>query len=157
MQSKRVGRPSLDEYFLRIADVVSLRSTCLRHQVGAIAVRNKHILSTGYNGAPSSLEDCLELGCLREDLEIPSGERTEICRAIHAEQNVIIQAALHGVSLENSIIYCTHSPCILCTKVLINTRISRYVYSLDYLDSSYQNLFQKAGISYEKITIKKEI
>ena len=157
MQSKRVGRPSLDEYFLRIADVVSLRSTCLRHQVGAIAVRNKHILSTGYNGAPSSLEDCLELGCLREDLEIPSGERTEICRAIHAEQNVIIQAALHGVSLENSIVYCTHSPCILCTKVLINTGISRYVYSLDYLDSSYQNLFQKAGISYEKITIKKEI
>ena len=151
---QKKGRPSLDEYFLRIADVVSLRSTCLRHQVGAIAVRNKHILSTGYNGAPSGLEDCLELDCLREDLGIPSGERTETCRAIHAEQNVIIQAALHGVSLENSIIYCTHSPCILCTKVLINTRISRYVYSLDYLDSSYQNLFQIAGISYGKIDLE---
>ena len=111
-------RPDIDEYFLKIASVVAERSTCRRHHVGAVAVRNKRILATGYNGAPSGLKDCLELGCLRDELNIPSGTRQEICRGIHAEQNVIIQAGLHGVSLEGSTIYATHTPCVLCAKML---------------------------------------
>jgi len=103
-------RPDWDEYFLKVVSVVAERSTCRRHNMGAIAVRDKHILSTGYNGAPAGLKDCLELGCLRDELGIASGTRQEICRAIHAEQNVIIQAALHGVSIEGATIYCTHTP-----------------------------------------------
>jgi dCMP deaminase len=103
---EKVTRPAVDEYFLKIASVVAERSTCRRHHVGAVAVKNKHILATGYNGAASGLKDCLELGCLRDELKIPSGERHEVCRGIHAEQNVIVQASLHGVSLEGSTIYC---------------------------------------------------
>ena len=105
-----IARPDWDEYFLKVVSVVAERSTCRRHNMGAIAVRDKHILSTGYNGAPAGLKDCLELGCLRDELGIASGTRQEICRAIHAEQNVIIQAALHGVSIEGATIYCTHTP-----------------------------------------------
>ena len=107
-------RPTADEYFLKIASVVAERSTCLRHHMGAVAVKDKHILTTGYNGAPAGVKDCLELGCLRNEKNIPSGQRTEICRAIHAEQNAIIQAAVHGVRLEGCTIYCTHTPCVLC-------------------------------------------
>src|SRR3989337_198341 len=105
-----LSRPSIDEYFLKIASVVAERATCRRHHVGAVAVKDKHILSTGYNGAPAGLKDCMELGCLRDELGIASGTRHEICRGIHAEQNVIIQAALHGVSIEGATIYCTHTP-----------------------------------------------
>ncbi|MDP2718447.1 MAG: cytidine/deoxycytidylate deaminase family protein [Dehalococcoidia bacterium] len=139
-------RPSRDEYFLKIASVVAERSTCLRHHVGAVAVKNLHILTTGYNGAPSGLPDCLELGCLREELGIPSGTRHEICRAIHAEQNVIVQAALHGVSLEGATIYCTHTPCVLCAKMLVNSRISRFVSFGRYNDDSFEELFKNSGI-----------
>ncbi|MBI4333966.1 MAG: dCMP deaminase family protein [Chloroflexi bacterium] len=139
-------RPGLDEYFLKIACVVAERSTCRRHNVGALAVRDKHILTTGYNGAPAGLKDCLELGCLREELGIPSGTRHEICRAIHAEQNVIIQAALHGVNLEGATIYCTHTPCNLCAKMLVNARIKRFVSFGKYNDISFQDLFREAGI-----------
>ena len=110
-------RPDIDEYFLKVAAVVAERSTCRRHHVGAVAVADKHILATGYNGAPAGLADCLELGCLRDEQGIPSGTRHEICRAIHAEQNVIIQAALHGVSIGGATVYCTHTPCILCAKM----------------------------------------
>jgi len=117
--------------------------------MGAIAVRDKHILSTGYNGAAAGLKDCLELGCLREEQGIPSGTRQEICRAIHAEQNVIIQAALHGVSLEGSTIYCTHTPCILCAKMLVNARIKRFVSFREYSDNSFTDLFKEAGIEYD--------
>src|SRR3989339_1624501 len=126
-KSLAYSRPSWDEYFLKLALLVAERSTCLRHHVGAVLVRERRILSTGYNGAPSGLKDCLELGCLRDELGIPSGERHEICRGIHAEQNVIIQAALHGVSLEGATIYCTHTPCNLCAKMLVNARIKRFV------------------------------
>ena len=140
------GRLSIDEYFLKIASVVAERSTCLRHHIGAVSVRNKHILTTGYNGAPAGLKDCLELGCLRDANNIPSGERHEICRAIHAEQNAIIQAALHGISLEGSTIYCTHTPCILCAKMLINARIKRYVSFGKYSDDRFIELFREAGI-----------
>ncbi len=139
-------RPGPDEYFLKIARVVAERSTCRRHHVGALAVRDKHILTTGYNGAPAGLKDCLELGCLRDELGIPSGTRHEICRAIHAEQNVIVQAALHGVSLEGATIYCTHSPCNLCAKMLVNARIKRFVSYAKYNDNSFVELFREAGI-----------
>ncbi len=144
-----MARPELDEYFLKIASVVGERSTCRRHHMGAIAVRDKHILSTGYNGAAAGLKDCLELGCLRDELGIPSGERHEICRAIHAEQNVIIQAALHGVSLEGATIYCTHTPCVLCAKMMVNARIKRVVNFREYSDDSFIEMFEEAGIEYD--------
>jgi dCMP deaminase len=142
-------RPEIDEYFLKIASVVAERSTCRRHHIGAIAVRDKHILTTGYSGAPAGAIDCLELGCLRDELGIPSGTRTEICRAIHAEQNVIIQAGLHGVSLEGSTVYCTHTPCVLCAKMLVNARIARFVSFRKYDDDQFLKLFKEAGIKFE--------
>jgi len=142
-------RPDSDEYFLKIASVVAERSTCRRHHVGAVAVRNKHILTTGYNGAPAGFKDCLELGCLRDEMKIPSGTRHEICRAIHAEQNVIIQAALHGVSLEGSTIYCTHTPCVLCAKMLVNARIKRFVSFGKYEDNAFIDLFKEADIGVD--------
>jgi len=142
-------RLDFDEYCLKIASVVAERSTCRRHHVGALAVRDKHILATGYNGAPAGLTDCLELGCLRDELRIPSGERHEICRAIHAEQNVIIQASLHGVSIEGATIYCTHTPCRLCAKMLVNARIKRFVSFRKYQDDTFSDLFQAAGITVE--------
>ena len=143
---RKLTRPDSDEYFLKIASVVAERSTCRRHHVGAVAVRNKHILATGYNGAPSGSRDCLELGCLRDELNIPSGTRHEICRGIHAEQNVIIQAGLHGVSLEKSTLYCTHTPCVLCAKMLVNAKIKQLVSFGSYNDSSFTDLFKEAGI-----------
>lgn len=146
---KKQNRPDIDEYFLKIASVVAERSTCRRHNIGAVAVRNKHILTTGYNGAPAGLKDCLELGCLRDEMKIPSGERHEICRGIHAEQNVIIQAALHGVSLEGSTIYCTHTPCVLCAKMLVNARIKRFVSFGKYNDNAFMELFREADIEFE--------
>ena len=145
---KNANRPDIDEYFLKIASVVAERSTCRRHHVGAVAVRDKHILATGYNGAAAGLRDCLELGCLRDEMNIESGTRHEICRAIHAEQNVIIQAALHGVSIEGATIYVTHSPCVLCAKMLINARIKRFVTFGSYADDSFMDLFKEAGIEF---------
>ena len=143
---KRLTRPNSDEYFLKIASVVAERATCRRHHVGAVAVKDKHILATGYNGAPSGANDCLELGCLRDELKIPSGTRHEICRGIHAEQNVIIQASLHGVSLEGSTIYATHTPCVLCAKMLVNARIKRFASFDSYNDDEFIELFREAGI-----------
>ncbi len=148
---KRLTRPDADEYFLKVASVVAERSTCQRHHVGAVAVRNKHILTTGYNGAPAGAADCLELGCLRNEMDIPSGTRHEICRGIHAEQNVIIQAGLHGVSLAGSTVYCTHTPCVLCAKMLVNAKIERFVSFGSYNDDTFVELFQEAGI---KVDIK---
>lgn len=143
MKSSRID---IDSYFLKIAADVAERATCRRHDIGAVAVRDKHILVTGYNGAPSGQPDCLTLGCLRDERGIKSGTRQEICRAIHAEQNLIIQAGLHGVSLEGSTIYCTHSPCILCAKMLVNAKIVRFVASKVYSDRDFIKLFQEAGI-----------
>jgi len=150
---KRLARPDVNEYFLKIASVVAERSTCRRHHIGAVAVKDKHILATGYNGAPSGFKDCLELGCLRDELGIPSGTRQEICRGIHAEQNVIIQATLHGVSLEGSTIYATHTPCNQCAKMLVNAKIKRYVSFGRYDDSAFIDLFGEAGI---EVDIKKK-
>ncbi len=145
----KVTRPNIDEYFLKIASVVAERATCRRHHVGAVAVKDKHILSTGYNGAPAGLSDCLELGCLRDEQKIPSGTRHEICRGIHAEQNAIIQASLHGVSLEGATVYVTHSPCVLCAKMLVNAKIKRFVTFGEYADNAFMYLFQEAGILFE--------
>lgn len=145
----KTTRPDVDEYFLKIASVVAERSTCRRHHVGAVAVRNKHILATGYNGAAAGLSDCLELGCLRDEMNIPSGTRQEVCRGIHAEQNVIIQASLHGVSLEGATVYATHTPCILCAKMLVNAKIKRFVTFGKYADDSFVELFKEAGIEFE--------
>ncbi|MBU2545469.1 dCMP deaminase family protein [Patescibacteria group bacterium] len=139
-------RLSLDHYFLKIASVVAERSTCRRHHIGAIAVKNKHILTTGYNGAAAGVKDCLELGCLRDQQNIASGTHHEICRAIHAEQNAIIQASLHGISLEGGTIYCTHTPCILCAKMLVNAGIKRFVTFSKYSDDSFIELFKEVGI-----------
>jgi len=143
---KNLDRLDSDEYFLKIASVVAERSTCRRHHVGAVAVRDKHILATGYNGAPAGARDCLELGCLRDEMNIPSGTRHEICRGIHAEQNVIIQAGLHGISLEGSTIYATHTPCILCAKMLVNAKMKKLVTFGSYNDDEFIRLFREAGI-----------
>ena len=154
-KTRKLKRGDIDEYFLKIALVVAERSTCRRHHIGAVAVKDKHILSTGYNGAPSGRKDCLELGCLRDELNIPSGERHEICRGVHAEQNVIIQASLHGVSLEGSTVYSTHTPCRMCAKMLVNAKIKRLVTFGKYNDEIFvnlfkdENLFQEAGIQVD--------
>lgn len=142
-------RPDIDEYFLKVASVVAERSTCRRHHMGAVAVKNKHILTTGYNGAPAGGKDCLELGCLRDEMNIESGTMQETCRAIHAEQNVIIQASLHGVSLEGSTVYCTHTPCVLCAKMLVNAKIARFVSFGKYNDDRFMDLFREAGIEVD--------
>lgn len=142
-------RPSWDEYFIEIATLVASRSTCLRRSVGAVIVRDKRILSTGYNGAPRNLPHCQETGCLREQLGIPSGERQEICRGLHAEQNAIIQAALHGVSTTGSAIYVTHQPCITCAKMIINAGIVRVVCKNAYPDPLAREMLAEAGIELE--------
>ena len=149
MTEDKIDRLNFDDYMLKIASVVAERSTCRRHHMGAVAVRDKHILTTGYNGAPAGGKDCLELGCLRDELGIESGTRQEICRAIHAEQNVIIQAGLHGVSLEGSTVYCTHTPCVLCAKMLVNAKIARFVTFGKYNDNRFIDLFHEAGIEVE--------
>lgn len=144
-------RPTWDEYFMKIAYLAAERSTCNRHHVGAVIVKDKRLLTTGYNGAPSGQKDCLELGCLRDQNNIASGERHEICRAIHAEQNAIIQAGLHGVDIKDSTIYCTHSPCILCAKMLVNIKIRRFVTSGDYPDEAAKQLLKETGIELVKL------
>ena len=139
-------RPTTDDYFLEIASVVARRSTCLRHNVGAVIVRDKQIIATGYNGAPKGMEHCLDIGCVRIKENIPSGTRHEVCRACHAEQNAIIQAALHGITTEGATLYCTHQPCILCTKMMINAGIKRVVYSAGYPDADSLEFFKSVGI-----------
>lgn len=146
MGDEAMTRPSWDAYFMELTDVVAKRSTCLRRQIGAIIVRDKHILTTGYNGAPAGIKHCFEAGCLREQHHIPSGERHELCRAIHAEQNAIIQGALHGIGLGGSTLYCTNHPCVLCAKMLINAGIKKVVYRHDYPDLLSAEFLQEAGI-----------
>ncbi|NMA84505.1 MAG: cytidine deaminase [Epulopiscium sp.] len=139
-------RPSWDEYFMEIVDVVKKRSTCLRRQVGALIVKDNSILTTGYNGSPRGCAHCEDIGCMREQLNIPSGERHELCRASHAEQNAIGQAARHGISIKDSTLYVTCQPCSLCSKVIINSGITRLVYRGDYPDSLSIQLLKEAGI-----------
>jgi len=144
-------RPSWDQYFMDIVELVSKRSTCLRRKVGAVLVRDKRILSTGYNGAPSGLRHCKDVGCLREKMNIPSGERHELCRGLHAEQNAIIQAALHGVSIKGATIYCTNHPCIICSKMIINSGIEVIIYKKGYSDELAKTMLEEAGVTVKKI------
>jgi dCMP deaminase len=150
-QSVDRRRPSWDEYFLEMASLVSNRSTCLRRSVGAVLVRDKRILATGYNGAPSGLPHCLEIGCLRQQLNIPSGERHELCRALHAEQNALIQASLHGISVKDSILYSTTQPCVICAKMLINAGIKEIVITEGYPDKMAMDFLKQAKIKVRKL------
>ncbi len=147
---KKVSRPCWDDYFMGLAKLVATRSTCLRHAVGAVLVKNKRILSTGYNGAPQGMAHCLDIGCLRDKLKIPSGTRAEICRAVHAEQNAIIQCAVYGVSSQKSTLYTTHQPCTVCTKILIAAQVKRIVFEKPYPDEFAQTLLKEAGVKLEK-------
>jgi dCMP deaminase len=140
------GRPAWDDYFLDIVGLIAKRATCLRRRVGAALVRDRRILSTGYNGAPSGLQHCLTIGCLREQKNIPSGERHELCRGLHAEQNAIIQAALHGVSVKGATLYCTNQPCIICAKMIINAGIIRIVVQGDYHDDLAEEMLKESEI-----------
>jgi dCMP deaminase len=139
-------RPSWDEYFMDIARLVASRSTCLRRQVGAVMVKSKHVLATGYNGTPTGITHCDETGCLRDQLKVASGERHELCRGLHAEQNAIIQAARHGIDINGATLYCTHSPCIICSKMLINAGIEQIVYIHGYPDQMSLDMIGEAGI-----------
>ncbi|MEO0079891.1 MAG: cytidine/deoxycytidylate deaminase family protein [candidate division WOR-3 bacterium] len=145
-KTKRAKRKSWDRYFLDIAQLVSKRSTCLRRKVGAVIVRDKRILCTGYNGAPHGMAHCDEVGCLRERLRIPAGERIEICRGIHAEQNALVQAAGFGISVAGGTLYCTHEPCITCAKMLVNAGVREFVVLEPYPDSLARRLLAEAGV-----------
>jgi len=139
-------RPSWDDYFMKIAADVATRATCIRRKVGAVIVKDRRILTTGYNGAPAGITHCTPETCLRNIYNVPSGERHELCRGLHAEQNAIIQAALHGVSIRGAVIYVTHQPCSICTKMLINSGITRFIFQEPYNDQLAQEMMKEAGI-----------
>lgn len=143
-----MDRPSWEEYFMGIAQLVARRSTCLRRQVGAVLIKDKNILATGYNGTPSGITHCEVTGCLREQLNIPSGERHELCRGLHAEQNVIVQAAKHGSNIDGSTLFCTNAPCIICAKMIINSGIKEIVYLDGYPDILSKELLDESGIDF---------
>jgi len=145
------SRPGWDEYFLTIARQVATRSTCLRRRVGAVLVRDKRILATGYNGAPRGMRHCAETGCLRAELRVPSGERHEICRALHAEMNALLQAAAHGIRVEGSVLYCTTQPCVLCAKMLINVGVSRIFMAEGYPDGLALQMLEEAGVDLVRL------
>jgi len=144
-------RPSWENYFMGITELVAKRSTCRRRSVGAIIVKDKRILTTGYNGAPSGIRHCLEVGCLREQLNVASGERHELCRGIHAEQNAIIQAAFHGVSIRGAILFCTNLPCSICAKMIINAGLKKIYYRSGYADAISGDMLQEASIEIIKL------
>ncbi|WP_022661292.1 deoxycytidylate deaminase [Paucidesulfovibrio longus] len=146
-----MSRMPWPEYFMKIAHVVAERSTCLRRRVGAVAVRDKRILATGYNGAPTNMLHCEEVGCLREQLKVPSGERHELCRALHAEQNVITQCAVHGISLKDAEIYCTTQPCLICAKLLINCQIKAIWYAESYPDKLTEQFLTESGLEHGQL------
>jgi dCMP deaminase len=151
-----MNRPSWDEYFMAIAEQVARRSTCLRRQVGAVLVVDRRLLATGYNGAPSGVPHCSESGCLREQMAVPSGERHELCRGLHAEQNAIIQAAKHGVRIAGATLYTTHHPCSMCAKVAINAGIQRVVCRHDYPDDLGKSLLALGGVKMEVLSPAEE-
>ena len=146
--SQRLAWP---EYFMRIAALVAERSTCLRRRVGAVAVKDKRILATGYNGAPTGMQHCLDIGCLREGMGVPSGQRHELCRGLHAEQNVVIQAAVHGIPLSGAVLYCTDQPCLICSKMLINCQIRGVYFARGYPDELSRSFLDEAGLTYERV------
>lgn len=149
-----MNRPSWHEYFMNMAQLVAQRSTCTRRKVGAVLVKNNQVIASGYNGAPKHIQHCGITGCIREQLNVPSGEKHELCRGVHAEQNTIVQAAVNGTSLIDSVLYCTTFPCIICAKMIINAEI-RYVYVLeDYPDKLSKSMFAEAGTEVIHIDIK---
>jgi len=150
LRSMNMKRPTWDEYFMEITRLVARRSTCLRRHVGAVMVKDKNILATGYNGAPSGVAHCLDVGCLRDRLAVQSGERHELCRGLHAEQNAIIQAAKHGTNINGATLYCTTMPCVICSKMLINAGILRIVYEEGYPDSLSEEMIEEAGIETQR-------
>lgn len=143
-------RPTYDEYFMSMAFLAATRSTCLRRQVGAVLVKNKHVLATGYNGPPKGMKHCEETGCLRKELNIPSGERHEICRGLHAEQNAIIQAAVFGISIDESVIYVTDTPCVVCAKMLINAGVKEIIYAGDYPDELAREMIEESKLKIKR-------
>jgi dCMP deaminase len=147
-------RPGWDEYFLEIARVVAGRSTCIRRQVGAVIVRERRILATGYNGAPAGLKHCLETGCLREQKQVPPGERHELCRGLHAEQNALIQAAVYGIAIKGAVCYITHQPCVLCAKMMINAKIEKVVFRGDYPDQLALEMLREAGVEIARYKVE---
>ena len=149
-------RPSWDKYFMEMAYFVAKRSTCLRRQVGAVIVKNKHVLATGYNGSPKGITHCLDGGCLRTKLNIPSGQRAELCVALHAEQNAIIQSAYHGIAIEGAEIYCTTHPCSICAKMLINAGIKKIYYVEGYPDDLGKQLLDEAGLERVQLDLENE-
>ena len=149
--AKKTSRPSWDEYFMEITRVVSKRSTCEKRSVGAVIVKNKRVLTTGYNGVPKDIEHCIKRGCLRKERNVPSGERHELCRGLHAEQNAIIQAAWHGVKIEGATMYCTYQPCIICVKMMINAGINELVYADGYPDKLAEEMLKESKIKVRKI------
>jgi dCMP deaminase len=151
----RSSRPSWQTYFMDITNLVAKRSTCRRRSVGAVLVKEKRVLATGYNGAPSGIEHCLDIGCLREQMDIASGERHELCRGIHAEQNAIIQAALHGVSIKGSTLYCTNLPCSICAKMIVNAGITKICYQSGYADAMSKDMLAAAAIETVKFQPEK--
>ena len=148
-------RPSWDEYFMEMAFLVSKRSTRLRRRVGAVIVRDKHVISTGYNGSPRGTKHCEELGCIRQQMNIPSGTRHELCRGVHAEQNAITQAAYFGTSVANATIYTTTFPCSMCAKILINAGITEVVYADGYVDDLSKKLFAETNIKVREYKLDK--
>lgn len=144
-------RPSWDDYFMRIVEDVATRSTCRRRKVGAILVKDKRIIATGYNGGPTGLSHCLEIGCLREQMGIPSGQKHELCRGVHAEQNAIIQAARYGLHTDGSVLYCTTQPCVQCTKMLLNAGVKEIVFREGYPDGLALELLEESGIKVRKL------
>jgi dCMP deaminase len=147
------NRPGLDEYFMKMTFLVGERSTCLRRRVGAVIVKNSHILSTGYNGAPKGLAHCEEVGCLREDMGVPSGERHELCRGVHAEQNAVIQAAVFGASIKDAVLYVTNHPCSVCAKILVNAAVSEIIFAEGYADELSKELLKDSKIATRKYEI----
>ncbi|MBS3811679.1 MAG: cytidine/deoxycytidylate deaminase family protein [Halanaerobiales bacterium] len=147
-----MDRPDWNQYFMQMAELAAKRSTCLRRKVGAVLVKDKRILATGYNGAPKKLPHCEDTGCLREREGVPSGEKHEICRGIHAEQNLIAQSAVHGVKTEGATVYCTNQPCSICVKLLINSGIKRIYYKDHYDDEFATRLLEQSDIEYHQFT-----
>jgi len=153
MEKETIKRPSFDEYFMKIALLVATRSTCTRRHVGAVIVRDNHILSTGYNGPPKGAKHCDETGCIREELNIPRGERHELCRGLHAEQNAIIQAAVFGVSIKGGTIYTTNFPCSVCAKMIVNAELKELVYLEDYPDELSREILKESNIKVRQIRV----
>ncbi len=154
--SGKDNRPSWERYFMDITELVAKRSTCRRRAVGAVIVKNKRILTTGYNGAPSNIRHCIEAGCLREEMNVASGERHELCRGIHAEQNAIIQAAFHGVSINDAVLYCTNLPCSICAKMIINAGIKTIYYLSGYADALSEEMLAEAGVAVVKLEANRQ-